>query len=182
MNRFAILPPLLAVAACHHAPSVTADNATGNEVAAKVAAAGGGAKLTPGHYDMTFAITKVAMPGLPPSAQGMMDQMKKTQTSAICVTPEQANKPAASMFTGQANANCTYDHFTMAGGAIDASTTCKMGPVTSVSTMKGTIAADGFHMDVTSNSKGVPGQPMASATVTATMDAKRAGACTGKEG
>ena len=180
MKRFAILLPALA-AACHHAPSVTADNATANQVAAKVDAAGGGAKLAPGHYDMTFAITKVDMPGLPPSAQGMMDQIKKTQTSAVCVTPEQANKPAASMFTGQANANCTYDHFSMTGGAIDASTTCHMGAVTSTSAMKGRIAADGFHMDMTSNSKGAPGQPGA-VTMTATIDAKRTGACTGKEG
>lgn len=175
MKRFAVLlPALCAAAACHHAPSVSADNASANEVAAKVAASGAsGPSLSPGQYAMTYAVTKVDMPNMPAAAQGMMDQMKKGVTSSICVTPEQAAKPAASMFAGQGAQNCTYDHFSMSAGAMDATTTCHVGPTTATSTMKGQFAADHFHIDVTSDAKGA----MGNVTTSATIDAKRTGDC-----
>lgn len=176
MKRCATLLPALAAAACHPAPAVTADNATANQVAAKVAAAGGTTRLSPGHYAMTFAMTRVELA----SPQRTGDQIKRTRTNAVCVTPDRADRPAESLFTGQANANCTFDHFAMIGGAIDARTTCREGPVTLTSTMKETFSTDGFHVDVTTNSNGAPGQ--APARVTATIDGRRTGACTGKEG
>ena len=180
MKRFAILLPALMVAGCHHAASVSADNASVSDVAAKVDAAGGGpSKMAPGHYDMTTTVTKVEIPAMPAAAQQMRDSMGKGATSAICITPEQAAKPAASMFAGQQAKNCTYDHFSMSTGSIDAKMSCKGPSGTAVSTMKGSFAADGFHMDVTSETKAPP--PMGDMTMAMTIEAKRAGACTGTE-
>lgn len=174
-----ILLPVLGIAACHQAPTVSANNASAGEVAAKVAAAGGPSQMAPGHYDLNYKVTKVDVPAMPQAASGVMQSMGKGVAYQICMTPEEAAKPAASMFSGGAGMNCTYDHFSMSTGAMDAKMTCKQGPVVAVSSVKGSFAADGFHMDLTTDSKGVG--PMGSMTMAATIDAKRTGPCTGKE-
>lgn len=64
---------------------------------------------------------------------------------------------------------------------MDATMTCKAGPASATSTIKGSFTADGFHMDVGTDTKGAPGQPVGAMTMAATIDAHRTGACTGKE-
>ncbi|WP_254602634.1 DUF3617 domain-containing protein [Sphingomonas bacterium] len=179
----ALIVPLAVLAACQHKNSVTADNASTGEVAAKVAAAGGGPiALAPGHYDMTYAVTKVDMPGMPPAvAQSIKGSLGKGMTAPICVTEADAKKPAASIFAGANSKACTYDHFAMATGSIDATMTCQAGPATATSTIKGSFTGDGFHMDVGTITKGPAGQPMGAMTMAATIDAHRTGACTGSE-
>jgi hypothetical protein len=48
--------------------------------------------------------------------------------------------------------------------------------------MKGAIySGDAYRMNIKSSGEGGPDNPMAGMTMTATMDAKRTGVCTGKE-
>jgi hypothetical protein len=67
----------------------------------------------------------------------------------------------------------------MADGTIDAAMTCKGEHATQTVALKGTYSADTFHIDMTTKSNGAG--PMADMTMAMTVDAKRTGACTGKE-
>ena len=64
------------------------------------------------------------MPGMPAE---MASQMKgitnRIETDQQCLTPEEAKRPKEDFFAGD-NKNCRYDHFTMAGGKIDALMKC----------------------------------------------------------
>ena len=99
MKVVAILLPL-ALMACKER-TVSAENASAAEVAAKLEAAGAGAmKLNPGRYESTVTIDRVAIPGM---TQEMMDRLRRAapdKPTASCLTPEQANRPAAEFFGG----------------------------------------------------------------------------------
>jgi hypothetical protein len=179
MKRALLLLPVL-LAGCHSGPSVTAENATANEVDAKLAQSGGVSQfLSPGHWDSVATVHDVEVPGMPPSAAAQMKTMiGKPATGASCLTPEEAKKPAGSFFAGD-ESDCRYDHFTMADGTIDAAMTCKGEHATQTVALKGTYSADTFHIDRTTKSNGAG--PMADMTMAMTVDAKRTGACTGKE-
>jgi len=178
-RAFLLLPVLLA--GCHSGPSVTAENATANEVDAKLAQSGGAAQfLSPGHWESVFTVHDVEVPGMPPSAAAQMKAMlNKPTKDASCLTPEEAKKPAGSFFAGSDDSNCRYDHFTMSGGTLDAMMTCKDEHATQTVALKGSYGADTFHLDMTTKSAGAG--PMANMTMAMTVDAKRTGACTGKE-
>lgn len=180
MKRFVILLPLsltLAAAACNSGPTVTAENASVEEVSNKVAAAqGAGSFISPGHWDGKVTITNLDMPGMdkmpPEMAKAMKDKMMKGQEFASCVTEADVKSPKAGMFGG--DKSCRYDHFTMAGGTIDAKMTCEAAGQKRDMTIRGNYSPDSYHTEVTSTG----GQ---AGTMAMTIDAKRAGACTGKE-
>jgi hypothetical protein len=182
MKRLYVLLPAL-LAGCHSGPSITAQNASANEVDAKLSAAGGAAQfLSPGHWDSVFTVHSVDVPGLPPQAAAQMKAaLANPKPSGSCLTPEEAKKPAGSFFAGDTDNDCRYDHFTMSGGAIDAVMTCKSADMTQTTTLKGNYSADTFHLDMTSKGIGNARTPMANMTMSMTVDAKRTGACTGKE-
>lgn len=176
MKRIVTLLPLV-LAACNSGPTVTAKNASVEEVSNKVAAAqGAGNFISPGHWDSKITITNLDMPGMkkmPPEAVKMMkDKMSKPQEFASCVTEADVKSPKAGMFGG--DKSCRYDHFTMAGGSIDAKMTCEQAGQKREMTIKGSYSADSYHTEVSSD--GGPGGKMS-----AVVDAKRAGECTGKE-
>lgn len=187
MRCWIVLMPVLATA-CHRSPSVTADNASTAEVAAKVKAAGVAAQLTPGHWDSTVSIDELTVPGLPPGiAEKMKAAMDRSHRTGSCLTPEQAKNPGAGFFGGRDNKACRYDHFRMSGGAVDARMTCQAGGGTSAQiALTGTYTPDSFQMRMVTKSEAGPGQAAgglgSNMTMTATVDARHAGACTGKEG
>jgi hypothetical protein len=181
MKRLAVLSiPPLALAACNSAPSVTATNASVAEVSNKVdAAVAGGQFVSPGRWETKVTILDISVPDMPPQiAQQMKAQMSKGQTHASCLTPEEAKKPRGDFFGAQKD--CRYDHFTMAGGSIDARMICARGGQTQTMTMKGTYSADSYRMAMTADGSGTKG-PMGAMSMKMTIDAKRTGACTGKE-
>jgi hypothetical protein len=176
MKRFIMLLPLV-LAACNNGPTVKAENASVEEVSNKVAAAqGAGSFISPGHWDGKVTITKLEAPGMekmPPEAQKMMkDKMASGQSFSSCVTEADVKSPKAGMFGG--DKSCRYDHFTMTGGTIDAKLSCESAGQKREMTIKGTYSADAYHTEVTSDG-GAAGKMAAS------VDAKRAGECTGKE-
>jgi hypothetical protein len=171
---------LCALAACNNGPSVSEKNAKPSEVAGAVAAAGAGSFIRPGRWESTtkMDMSGVAMPNManmpPEVAKQMQTAMNRTTTSTSCLTPEQVKKPGPEVFAG-ADKRCTYDHFTMSGGKIDAKMTCKEGSMSSTMTMTGTYSADHYTAQNTIETSGGPGGH--GMTVKATIDSKRVGDC-----
>ncbi len=179
---FSALLPLATLAACNSGPSVSATNASGAEVAAKMKAAGvAGTMVSPGRWEATMTINSMSAPNMPPQfAAEMKKHMGQARTFVSCLTPEEAKAPKEDFFGGM-DKSCRYEHFTMGGGTIDAVSKCSAAGGTRTMTMKGTYSADAYRMTIASSAEGAKGGPMAGMAMNMTMDAKRAGACTGKE-
>lgn len=181
MKRLTLMLPAL-LAACHSQPTVTAQNASAAEVAAKLDAAGGSdAFVNPGHWKMTMTINDMTIPNMPPAmAQKMKGAMANARTFESCLTPEEAKKPKEGFFAGSNN-QCRYEHFTMGGGKIDAAMQCNEQMGSRTMKMTGTYGGDAYHMTIASTGSGAANNPAAGMSMTMTMDAKRTGECTGKE-
>ena len=178
MKRFAVLAPLI-LAACNSSPSVTAENASVGEVAEKVAKVqGGGAFISPGRWESTMTIREMSVPGLPPEmAEKMKAHMGQAKSFISCLTPEEVKQPKAGFFGG-VNEGCKYERFTMGDGKIDGVLKCSGQGMERTMAMSGTYSPDTYSMAVSSEGKG---QGPAAMTMKMTLDAKRTGACTGKE-
>jgi Protein of unknown function (DUF3617) len=181
MTRTALLA-LLALAACNKGPSVSAENASVADVAAKVEAANGGQSfVSPGQWKTTMTIQDMTIPGMPPQmAEKMKSHVGQGRTFETCLTPEQAKKPKADFFAG-ADKSCRYDKFEMGSGKIEMIMQCAREGGAQTMVMNGTYSADSYHMAMTSTGTGAPGNPMAGMSMKMEMDAKRTGECTGKE-
>jgi hypothetical protein len=149
MNSRALLGAALgalALAGCSSEPDVDAKNASVEEVQSQVSKSE--VRPRPGRWRQEVKIESMDMTDLPPEAQAMMSEMGKVvHTGYTCLTPAQAEKPDASFFQ-QAAANCKYDHFTMAGGKLDAKMTCTEGETQQVSTMKGTFSPESYDLEI----------------------------------
>ena len=172
----------ITLVACSKEPTVSATNATGEEVAAKVKASGIDTQfVSPGHWQTTMTIREMAIPGLPPEmAEKMKAHMGQGKSFESCLTPEQAKKPKEDFFA-KGNGNCRYDRFSMGNGKIDAVMQCKSGGGERTMTMNGTYSPDAYHMAVASTGSDRSDSPIAAMTMKMEMDAKRTGECTGKE-
>ncbi|MBT2187904.1 DUF3617 domain-containing protein [Sphingobium nicotianae] len=177
-----ILP--LALAACDKGgPTVSATNASTAEVQEKVAAASGGGDalmVEPGRWEGTMTMHDIQLAGMdkmPPAARAqMISQMGKAKTIISCVTPEEV-KAKNGFFKGLDDKSCKYDHFTLAGGKLDAAMSCAHDGGAKVSmTMNGSYSPQAYHMDIASRTSG--NSPMGM-SMKMTMDAKRVGACRG---
>lgn len=175
----------LPLAACGptSTPTVKATNATPAEVQAKVVAAAGNSDLVkPGRWEGKMTMHDMQMSGLPPEVQQQMSAgMSEPHPFTSCVTPEDV-KAKRGFFTGAKDNHCTYEHFTMAGGKIDAAMVCKETVGTMKATMAGKYTPEAYHFDMhsTTEAPGVQG-PGSAQTMTITIDAKRTGACRGDE-
>lgn len=164
-----------AVAACSSEPEVDATNASVEDVQKQLAKA----EVRPraGRWLQEVKFLSIEMPNMPEEAKAMMQRGGDTVHSGYtCLTPEQAAKPDASMFA-QAAKGCTYDHFKMGGGTLDAKMTCTEGPQRQVSTMKGTYGEEAYDL-VLDMSADMMGQPMRSKM---SLKMKRVGECQGNE-
>lgn len=175
---FAAVPLIaLALAACNSEKTVEAHNESPDAVASKVASAGT-LHFTPGRWETVMKVDKFDMGNVPPEAKQMMQGMiGKARTITSCLTKEEAEKPAPKFF-GEKSDKCTYQHFTMGGGTIDAQLDCKAEEGVQSITMKGNYTSDTYTMTVNSNGSGPGGVKM---DMTMSMDAKRVGDCLGNE-
>ena len=129
MQRHVIVLGLIAaLAGCSKGPSVSATNASAEDVAAKVKAAGiSGPIVSPGQWTTKMTIDDLSMPNVPPQmAAQMKAHMGQARTFTSCLTAKEAKRPRENFFAKGAG-NCRYDHFTMDGGRIDAALTCAEG-------------------------------------------------------
>jgi Protein of unknown function (DUF3617) len=173
----ALLPiAVLALAACGSKGGVEAKNESAESVARKVAASD--VKPRPGRWETSVKVEKMAITGVPPQLQGAMGKsMGAIQNIASCLTPEQVNRPNAGFF-GSHETGCTYQHFTMSGGQIDAEMTCNRPNMQMHMTMKGAYGEDTYAIAVTNEGTLAPGKTMSTSM---TMTSHRVGDCTGKE-
>ena len=170
----------LALAACSNEPSGEVEKESFESVAKKIATSE--IKPRPGRWQSNFKIESMEMPGMPPQAREMMQrQMASAKSHFTCLTPEQADRPSAEFFQKGAT-GCTYDHFTMADGKLDAEMTCKRGPGNAKMTMLGNYSADSYDVKVTSQS-GLGQSEMQGETMKMVMAiaSHRVGDCNGTE-
>jgi len=180
MKQFAFALPLFYLAACSSEPEVKMENATAQEVAQEMRKTGGNDSFVdPGKWQQTVSLLKIDAPAMPPEAREMMQQaMGKAQVHEVCLTPEQAKSPKEDFFTG-ADENCRYEHFNWAGGKIDLKLNCKHPNATQTMAMTGTYSPEAYTMTMTATNAGA--RPEEQMTMTMKVDAKRVGACDGKE-
>ena len=178
IKRFVILAAAaMPLAACDSGPSVSAENASAEEVAAKVADAGGTASfVSPGRWESKVTFEEMSMPGMTPEMAAQMKSIQgQVETDVSCLTPEEAAKPKEDFFGG--DGDCTYERFTMAGGKIDAAMTCESGGSTQSTVMKGNYSANAFDVRMTAKGSGED----AGMSMTMSMEARRVGECDGSE-
>jgi hypothetical protein len=136
--------------------------------------------IRPGEWQSDTTVTEMSMPGLPPQIQA---QMKKVMTSqqthsfTSCVTQADAKRPKEDFFAGKNN-QCRYDHFTMAGGKIDAAMHCTSEGHDTTMKLNGKYSAESYQMDVEMNASGGPEGSMSMKSHTVSH---RIGECTAKE-
>lgn len=183
MNRTAILMVACALplTACNKDPEVSATNATGEEVAKKVAEAGGsGNFVRPGKWESRVTFEEFNMPGAPPEAKSMLENMnQRAEAHHSCLTPEEAKKPKEDFFAG-ADKNCRYERFNMGNGKIDAVMKCTEEGMGQTMVMAGTYGPNDYQMKMSMKSEGGPG-PASGMSMKMRVDAKRIGECDGSE-
>ena len=176
--RVIALTVSLALGACGK-PAVDERNASVADVSKAVSKAqGGGMKFTPGRWESSFSITRMDAPGMPPEAsQAMNGMIGKKRDYATCLTKEKADKPGSDFFAKDAR-NCTYDHFTMGGGKIDAKMHCGAGDAAAVMTMNGSNSPTHYQLDMETQTRTGGAGPM---TMRMAVEANHTGACKGNE-
>ena len=179
MTKAIILLPLLLLAACDSGPSVTATNASIEEVATKVSDAGGVDQyIRPGKWLSKVTLEELSAPGMPPEiANDMKLTMASKPGTEQCMTKDDVRKPN---FTGTQSDNCRYDHFKMGGGKIDAKMHCTAGGATQRMTMAGDYGPDAYQLAMTTQMempKAAAAAGMGSMTMKMRVEGKRIGDC-----
>ena len=179
ISGIAIGVGILVLAACNRSPQVHEENASVEDVAAKVRqATGDGQFIRAGEWKSTSAIEEMSVPGLSAAESARMKEVMAkagTHEFTTCLTEEDVKKPQGKFFTG--NEQCRYDHFTMSGGKIDAAMRCQSpGGGTQVMTMAGTYSPESYEMRMEMKGQSAPGSP-GEMTMRMRVSSKRTGAC-----
>lgn len=175
----------LALAACGGgATDADADgDGTITQGEAQAAAESADFRVTPGQWENTVEFTNIEIDEsqLPEEARGMLGPMLnsmkgQTNTTSTCVTQEQADKPAAEMFSGNEAADCEYERLQFAGGKIDMAMTCTdPNSGTAKITNTGTFDDDSYQMEMSMEMS----QPQfGEMKISAKSNGKRIGECT----
>lgn len=168
------------LAACK--PAASDDIALENvSIAEATEQARGANKLQPGQWESQTRILSVEIPGAPKELADALGKSvtAKVNTMSDCLTPEEAEKPAADMLAGNRSGECRYEKFAMAGGKMDSTMVCKNpgqpGEVRMV--MAGDYTPTGFALDMTMIMPpgSVPGSQ--GMTMKARTEGKRTGEC-----
>ena len=174
----AIALAVLALAACNKGSDVKVENATPEEVAAKVqqSAAADQSQIEPGQWSVASEMKLVELKGVPGAvADQMKASMEHKSTDLQCITPEEVKKPE--VFAGKQDSGCKYERFEMGGGKINAVMHCPAseGGGKMTMTMNGTYSPRDYTVDATMDMSGAgDGQGMKMAMH---ATAKRVGDC-----
>ena len=175
-----LLAPLGLLSACDSSPTVEAKNASVAEVAEKVRDAGGDDLLRAGKWQTKAVLEELEAPGMPAGiADHMKTMMDKKPGTTSCITEADARKPKADFFGGE-NKNCSYDHFKMGDGKIDAKMRCSAGGQSQLMTMVGDYSPDQYQMRMTTEmdrAAGAAAGAMSSLTMKMRVEGKRIGDC-----
>ena len=175
-NLAAALAAALALSACGSDKGVDAKGESPEAVAAKVAASG--MTFKPGRWQASFKLESMDMAGMPAGAGEQVGKaMGTAQTYFTCLTPQQAAKPDASFFQKSAP-GCTYEHFTMADGKLDALMVCPPGRGPTRMTMTGTFGEELYDIKIGSSAEMAKGMTM---NIGMAVTSRRVGDCDGTE-
>jgi len=139
-------------------------------------------KLQPGQWEAQTRILSVEVPGAPKELADALGKSvaAKVNTVSDCLTPEEAEKPAADMFAGSRAGECRYEKFSMAGGKMDSTMVCKnpSQPGEVRMTMAGDYTPAGYALDMTMimPPSAIPGGK--GMTMRARTEGRRTGECT----
>ena len=172
-----------AVIGCNSEPDVDMKNASAGEVAKEVSESSNGESFVqPGKWESKVQFVSIDAPGMPDSVKSAMQGMNdRNNVFTTCLKPEEVKKPKEDFFAGKDNKNCRYDHFKMGDGKIDAVMRCTRDGGGQVMQLQGTYAPESYSMQMAMKSDGGQG-PARDMTMKMRIDAKRVGACDGKEG
>lgn len=154
--RIVIILTAALLSACGQASDDTPGNIAATDAMTKEEAAAvvDTVKMRPGQWESSYTLEDIDMPQMPAGAQAdqIKQQMKATMSRASirhCVTPEQAEKPSAEMFSGQNDKNCTYKDFAMGRGVMKGAVSCRQDGTTMNATMRGTYGSDQYAIAMT---------------------------------
>jgi Protein of unknown function (DUF3617) len=105
----------------------------------------------------------------------MKAAMGQGMTVKSCLTKEQAEKPGADFFGGDADSNCTFQQLDRSGDNMSVQMTCKPDGKTSiVSSMQGRFQAESYSMTMDQK---MSGSPMGEMSMKGKIEGKRLGDC-----
>ena len=135
-------------------------------------------KLAAGRWEATSVLTDLKAAGLPPEvASAMQAAIGEKDTSASCLTKEEVEKPGASFFA-KGSDDCTYEHFKMGSGRLDAKMVCEAEGGKTTIKLGGTYSANSYDMAMESETAGGEQNGM---LMKMTVKATHVGACRGDE-
>ncbi|MEP0393447.1 MAG: DUF3617 domain-containing protein [Erythrobacter sp.] len=178
-----VLVSAFALSACGGAPEADADgDGTITQAEAENALAASDVVISPGEWENTVEFVDIEFDEsqLPAEARGMIGPMLQsmrgqTTTTNSCVTEEQANEPAAEMFSGSDAADCEYSKFEFSGGSIDMAMTCSdPNSGTANITNTGTFDEESYSMEMEIS---MEGSEMGAMKIKAKSAGKRVGEC-----
>ena len=176
MNKLLLVGLIAALGACDRA-TVDERNASAEDVAKAVNAARADMKFEPGRWESNVTFVSMEAPGMPPEvSQAMQGSLGKEHSYATCLSKAEAEKPAADFFAKDAK-DCTYDHFKLGGGKIDAKMRCGADGRSVVMTMNGAYDSDSYDMMMETAVDG-GGTPV---TMKMKVASNRVGDCRGDE-
>lgn len=114
----------------------------------------------PGLYATRAEVIDVAMPGLDPAMVAQMKQAmaRSMEDNRFCLTAEQAEKGYEERLKQlTAKPDCTFEHYDLAAGKLDAKLVCKGAEGMNASmALKGTVAPDGSDLTMITQQSGGP--------------------------
>lgn len=179
MRKFLIAGAIcatLAVTACSDKGADTdGDGKVSSAEAQKELSQGGAVSMKPGMWEVKIKFDSVDAPGMPEAAKAQMTKAMNEMSVKSCLTKEQAEKPGADFFGGDAGSNCTFQQLDRSGNKISVQMTCKpQGGITIANKMQGSFEGETYAMTMEQKTSGTP---MGDMTMKGRIEGKRIGDC-----
>lgn len=144
--------------------------------AQKELSTGGAMAMKPGMWEVKISFDSIDAPGMPEAAKAQMTKaMGSGMSVKSCLTKEQAEKPGADFFGGDASANCSFEQLNRSGNTMSVQMTCKpQGDMVIASKMDGSFEAETYTMKMEQKTSGTP---MGAMTMKGKIEGKRIGDC-----
>lgn len=168
---------VIAIAGCSDKGADTdGDGKVSNAEAEQELAKGGAMAMKPGLWEVKISFDSIDAPGMPEAAKAQMTKAMGTGMSVrSCLTKEQAEKPGADFFGGDASANCSFSELNRSGNSMKVAMTCKpQGGMTVTSKMDGSFAEESYTMAMEQKTSGTP---MGEMSMKGKIEGKRVGDC-----
>ena len=168
---------ILALTACSDKGADTdGDGKVSADEARKELSQGGAMAMKPGLWEVKISFDSVDAPGMPAEAKSAMTKaMAQGMSIRSCLTKEQAEKPGADFFGGDAQSNCNFEQLNRSGDKMTVQMTCKpSGGIVITNKMEGSFAAESYSMTMEQKTAGTP---MGDMTMKGKITGTRVGEC-----